>query len=142
MSNIPGQGPLSLTPDSKTKMFLATVAFTKGQIATITTAAGAASYSVVLADDDTALRHVCGVAKGAIAAGTWGEFYVAGYCPAVLSGGSVAAGDFIIASSTAGTAVSATIGTNDGYIFGVALMADTGSPVFCDAILNCWGSAS
>jgi ribulose kinase len=142
MPNFPGQGPLDLVPDSKMRRFLATVAFTKGQIATITTAAGTASYSVVLADDDTALRHVCGVAKGAIAAGEWGEFYVAGYCPAVLSGGSVAAGDFLVASTTAGTAVSATIADNSGYIFGVALMADTGSPVFCDAILDCRGSAA
>ncbi len=140
--NGPGQGPLSLFPDSKTKQFLAGEAIAKGQCVALKTGEGAASYKVVLADQDTALYHVVGVSKGAVASGAWGEFYVAGYCPAVLSGGSVAAGDFLVPSTTAGTAVSGAVADNSGWFFGVALSADTGSPVYCDAILNCYGSAS
>lgn len=139
----PGQGPLSLAPDSKVKLFLAGEAIAKGQCVQIKVDEGAASYKVVLADSDTGtLKYVVGVAKGAVASGSWGEFYVAGYCPAVLSGGSVGKGDPLIPSTTAGTAVSGTVGTNDGYFFGFALSDDTGSPVYCDAYLNCYGSAS
>lgn len=131
-----GQGPGNLVPDSEFKMFLAGAAITKGQCVSLKTGDGTASYTVVLADSNsTPVQPAIGVAAEAIASGAWGKIIVSGYAPQVLSGGSVAAGDYLIPDTTAGTAVSGTLGTNDGLFFGIALSADTGSPVFCDAII-------
>ena len=130
-----GQGPGNLVPDSEFKMFLAGAAITKGQCVSLKTGDGTASYTVVLADSNsTPVQPAIGVAPEAIASGAWGKIIVSGYAPQVLSGGSVAAGDYLIPDTTAGT-VSGTLGTNDGLFFGIALSADTGSPVFCDAII-------
>ena len=92
-----GQGPGNLVPDSEFKMFLAGAAITKGQCVSLKTGDGTASYTVVLADSNsTPVQPAIGVAPEAIASGAWGKIIVSGYAPQVLSGGSVAAGDYLI----------------------------------------------
>lgn len=131
-----GQGPGNLVPDTEYKYFLASTAITLGQCVSMETGKGSASYSIVLADSNSSpVQPAIGVAAEAIASGAWGKVIVKGYAAQVLCGGSVAAGDHLVPSTTAGTAVSGTLGTDDGLFFGIALSADTGSPVYADAII-------
>lgn len=139
-SSFVGQGPGNTEADSQTKWFYCNVAFAVGEIATLVVGQGFDSYKVNKADQAAGQYHTVGVAKEAISAGEWGEFYVKGYCPKVLSGGSVSGADYLIPSTTAGTAESGTVGTNDGWFFGVALSADSGTPIYCSAYLDCLGS--
>jgi len=130
-----GQGPGNLVPDSEKKQYLASAAITKGQVVALVTGAGTASYSIVAADSDgTNLDVVVGVAAESIASGAWGDVYVSGYCPYVLTDGTVAVGDPLVPHTVAGEA--SVMAAGEEHIrFGHALSTDTGTTEYCDAII-------
>ena len=130
-----GSGPGNLVPESGIKEYLASAAITKGQVVSIVVSAGTASYSIVQADSDgTNLDIVVGVAKESIASGAWGEVYYKGYCPYVLTDGTVAVGDPLVPHTVAGEA-SVMVAGEEHIVFGNALSADTGTVEYCDALL-------
>jgi hypothetical protein len=132
-----GQGPGNLFADTETKMFLANAAITAGQVVSLTFDKGAQSYYIDPADYDVASAAqsvVAGVAKDSIAAGAWGEVYVSGYCPYVLTDGGVAAGDPLVAHTVAGEADTFADGEEE-QVFGYALSTDTGTVEYCDCII-------
>ena len=130
-----GQGPGNLVPDSEVKEFLASGTITKGQVVALVTGAGTASYSIVPADSDgTNLDVAVGVAKASIASGDWGEVYVSGYCPYVLTDGTVSVGDPIVPHTVAGEASVMAAG-EEHLVIGHALSTDAGTTEVCDALL-------
>lgn len=130
-----GQGPGNLTPDSEIKSFLASAAISKGQVVALVTGAGTASYSIVAADSDgTNIDITVGVAKASIASGAWGEVYVGGYCPYVLTDGTVAVGDPLVPHTVAGEASVMAAG-EEHLVFAHALSTDTGTTEYCDALI-------
>lgn len=134
-----GQGPGNVVPDSRKKMFLAGGAVTEGQIVTLDVGAAsdtAVAYTIEPADSDgTNLDLVVGVAAEDIAAGAWGEVYVAGYCPKVLTDGGVAIGDPLVPHTVAGEADTMAAG-EEHLVIGYALEADHETVEECGAILR------
>lgn len=130
-----GQGPGNLVPDSELKQFLASAAISKGQVVCLTVGQGTASYAITAADSDgTNLDVVVGVAKADIASGAWGDVYVSGYCPYVLTDGTAAVGDPLVPHTVAGEASVMAAG-EEHLVFGHALSTDTGTTEYCDAFI-------
>lgn len=130
-----GQGPGNLVPDTEAKSYLASAAITKGQVVALVVGQGTASYSIVAADSDgTNLDVVVGVALASIASGEWGNVCVSGYCPYVLTDGTVASGDPLVPHTVAGEASVMAAG-EEHLVFGHALSTDTGTTEYCDALI-------
>jgi len=131
-----GPGPGNLAVESDIKEALATEAISEGEVLAITTALGTSSFEVSLADRGTpAISCAVAVAAEDIAIGVWGKVYVGGYCPKVLTDGSVAVGEFLIpADAVPGEADTFAAGS-EHLVFGYALSTDAGTPDACDAIL-------
>jgi len=99
-------------------------------------------YSIELADAAASIQ-VVGVVYGPtindtgdVADGDLAMVVIYGYHPAVLTDGTISAGDGMISASD-GTADVGAIGTNDAAFFGTALTTDAGSPTTSDAFIKC-----
>lgn len=147
-----GQGPSNPVPNGEKIQFLAgSVAIVEGQVLSLlvgaTNPAGDSdteyiAITVVQADSDgTDLNLLVGVAAEAIAAGEWGSVYVSGYCPKVLTDGTVAVGDFLVPHTVAGEATVMLAAVNDAsgeehLVFGQALITDHETVEECACILR------
>ena len=138
-------GPGNNVPVSVVRQYHAISAITKGQPvalsgqAAITALAdsieGQYAIGTVIEPCDTDAADtatVIGVAKNAIAAGAWGSVYIGGFCPYIVTDGSVAEGDVLVSKEdgTAGTAEGTAGGTGDLNGFGIALDADSGNVLY------------
>ncbi len=121
-----GQGEGNLVPDSKIKKYLLNEACDAGDCVSIV---GASGYTVEQTDATT--DDGIGVVRVAGVAGAWVEVYVGGYCPKVLCDSGMAAGDYLAAGATAGSADDST--TKTALTFGLALTPYASG--FCTAIL-------
>lgn len=132
------QGPGNLVPDGVKKPFLAGSAITEGQVVCLdvgAATAAAVAYTIDPADSDgTNLDVVVGVAAEDIASGSWGDVYVKGYCPKVLTDGTAAIGDFLVPHTVAGEASVMAAG-EEHLVFANALQADHETVEECACII-------
>lgn len=127
MSYNVGTGEGNPNPQTYYETVKAGVAISKGQLVTISHSA-ADGYTVVLANSGAvATGKVFGVAKEAIASGSFGEVIVKGFCDYMVTDGGVTSGQALLSGGTAGAAHGAAITTANSYIFGQAMAADSGT---------------
>jgi len=128
-----GPGPANLVAHDDIKSFLAGEAIAAGQLVSLDGSASgeARGYTVVLANSGAAATtYVVGIAKAAIASGSWGQVYVGGYVPVVKTDNGVAAGDFLVAHTVDGECDTMADGEEE-QVFGMALETDTGDEAAC-----------